>query len=104
MKGATEFTSCTSSISGRGHVGQRHTPAVHDPQIDLLQIGVDAALGEQLLSGQRLVVGERDLRQRPPNEKCHAPPNGSGCARDPWFREAERQRLRDALNAALQAS
>ena len=63
MNGATAFTSCTSSISGVGHVGERQAPAVHRAQIDLLQVGVELPDRETARAVARLVVRARDLRE-----------------------------------------
>ena len=63
MKGATAFTSWTSIISGVGHLGEGEPPGVHGAQVHLLEIGVEGAVGEQVLAARALVEVEAHLGQ-----------------------------------------
>ena len=63
MKGAMALTSCTSSSSTVGHLGEQQAPRVAVAKIDLLEILIQLALREELALRQQLFLKEPELRQ-----------------------------------------
>ena len=61
--GATALTSCTSSSSTVGTSDERHAPRVDVAQVDLLQIGVEPALGKNALTAREILGKQRHLRE-----------------------------------------
>ena len=62
--GATALTSCTSSSLDGRHVGEQQPPGVAIAQIDLLQILIEPAGGEEVRARDQLLGQQRHLRQR----------------------------------------